>query len=36
MSCSKWAYTSEKCDGNYCCGECDNCSKAWEDLDEDE
>ena len=25
MSCSKWAYIPEKCDGHYCCGDCDYC-----------
>ena len=28
MSVSKWDYEPEKCDGDYCCGECDNCPKA--------
>ena len=27
MSVSKWAYT-ERCDGGYCPGDCDYCSKA--------
>ena len=27
MSVSKWAYKPEKCDGDYCPGDCDNCSK---------
>lgn len=31
MSVSLWAYSPEKCDGDYCCGECDKCSKRWED-----
>jgi len=35
MSVSKWAYTPEKCDGDYCPGDCDNCSKANEDESED-
>jgi len=35
MSVSKWAYTPEKCDGDYCPGECDNCSKVNEDESED-
>lgn len=30
MSCSKWAYTPEKCDGDYCPGDCDHCGKADE------
>ena len=25
MSCSKWAYTPEVCDGEYCVGDCDHC-----------
>ena len=25
MSVSKWAYEPSKCDGSYCCGECDKC-----------
>ena len=28
MSCSKWAYEPEKCDGDYCVGDCDLCKKA--------
>ena len=31
MSVSKWAYTPERCDGDYCCGECDLCRKP--DID---
>lgn len=31
MSCSKWSYTPEKCDGDSCVGDCDNCQKA--DID---
>lgn len=27
MSVSKWAYEPKKCDGGFCCGECDNCIK---------
>lgn len=35
MSTSKWAYDPERCDGHYCCGDCDNC--MLDDLmDEDE
>lgn len=30
MSVSKWAYTPEKCDGDFCIGDCDNCSKKDE------
>lgn len=36
MSVSKWAYTPEKCDGDFCPGDCDNCPKRdEEDADED-
>ena len=35
MSVSKWAYKPEKCDGDYCCGDCDYCNKA-EDEEEPE
>lgn len=28
MSVSKWAYEPEKCDGDFCCGDCDHCEKA--------
>lgn len=31
MSVSKWAYSPDKCDGNLCPGDCDNCSKAEEE-----
>ena len=31
MSVSKWAYTPEKCDGDYCIGDCDLCIKAEDD-----
>ena len=27
MSCSKWAYIPEKCEGDFCPGCCDNCYK---------
>jgi len=27
MSVSKWAYSPERCDGDYCPGDCDRCSK---------
>lgn len=30
MSVSKWSYDPDKCDGDYCPGDCDNCSKAEE------
>lgn len=36
MSVSKWAYEPEKCDGDFCIGDCDLCSKAAEDEEEDE
>ena len=36
MSVSKWAYQPEKCDGDYCCGECDLCSKKYEGVEDDE
>ena len=35
MSCDKWAYSPEKCDGDYCPGDCDLCNKA-DEFDEDE
>lgn len=28
MSVSKWAYEPSRCDGDYCCGDCDHCQKA--------
>lgn len=31
MSVSKWAYDPEKCDGDFCVGDCDLCPKA-EDI----
>lgn len=34
MSVSKWAYSPEKCDGDYCCGECDLCPKKDEGDEE--
>jgi hypothetical protein len=30
MSVSKWAYIPEKCDGDFCSGDCDKCGKAEE------
>lgn len=30
MSVSKWAYKPEKCDGDFCPGDCDHCGKADE------
>ena len=35
MSVSKWAYKPEKCDGDFCPGDCERCSKAEEmDIEE--
>lgn len=34
MSCSKWAYLPEKCDYDYCVGDCDFCHKADDDGEE--
>ena len=34
MSCSLWAYDPEKCDYDYCPGDCDNCHKADEGEEE--
>ena len=34
MSCSKWAYEPEKCDYDYCVGDCDFCQKADDDGEE--
>ena len=31
MSVSKWAYSPDKCDGDYCPGDCDYCDKAEDD-----
>ena len=36
MSVSLWAYSPEKCDGNFCVGDCDLCSKAEEEEEEEE
>lgn len=36
MSVSKWAYDPERCDGDYCPGDCDNCSKWMDDEEEEE
>lgn len=30
MSCSKWAYDPDKCDFDYCPGDCDYCDKGTE------
>ena len=35
MSVSRWAYEPEKCDGDFCCGDCDFCPKAEEEEDEE-
>ena len=34
MSVSLWAYEPSICDGNACPGDCDLCSKAFEDEEE--
>jgi hypothetical protein len=31
MSVFKWAYDPERCDGRFCCGDCDECIS--EDID---
>lgn len=36
MSVSKWRYSPEKCDGDFCPGDCDKCPKCWEDADDNE
>lgn len=36
MSGSRWRYSPEKCDGDFCPGECDNCPKCWEDAEEED
>lgn len=35
MSVSKWAYDPDKCDGNFCPGDCDCCGKADEGEEDD-
>lgn len=35
MSCSKWSYEPQKCDGDFCPGECDDCPKCYESEDEE-
>lgn len=35
MSVSKWAYEPKKCDGQFCCGDCEFCELA-NDTDEEE
>lgn len=32
MSCSKWAYIPERCDGEPCPGDCDVCSKTEDNV----
>ena len=38
MSVSKWAYSPDKCDGEFCPGDCDSCPKAFwpEESDEED
>lgn len=36
MSVSLWDYSPEKCDGDYCPGDCDMCSKCGESEDEEQ
>lgn len=36
MSISLWAYNPNVCDGDYCCGECDKCSKYDEAIEDEE
>ena len=36
MSCSKWSYEPDKCDGDFCIGECDDCPKCYVDEEDDE
>lgn len=36
MSGDRWRYSPEKCDGDFCPGDCDRCPKCWEDADDDE
>lgn len=38
MSCSKWAYKPEMCDGHYCPGDCDLCDlpDKYDDETEEE
>ena len=31
-----WAYNPDRCDGGFCCYDCDKCSKAESDDEEDE
>lgn len=36
MSVNLWAYEPEKCDGQYCCGDCDLCHKTDDEIEEEE
>lgn len=36
VSVSKWSYSSEKCDGDFCVGDCDYCSKEDSTTKNDE
>jgi hypothetical protein len=36
MSVDKWAYSPEKCEGDFCPGDCDICNKAEADPDDEE
>lgn len=36
MSVNLWAYDPEKCDGKYCCGDCDFCNRTDDELEEDD
>ena len=36
MSCSLWAWTEKKCGGDFCPGDCDFCSKAYEDEEDED
>ena len=36
MSVSKWSYDPDKCDGVYCCGDCDFCERCDMPIDETE
>jgi len=35
MSVSLWSWEADKCDGDYCIGDCDLCQKAEEHDDQD-
>ena len=36
MSVFRWSYSEEKCEGDFCCGDCDYCPKKGDDQDEDD